>query len=143
MRTKNRIKPILNKIEKLWLKNPDFRLWQLLINNWFNCDWNFEWDEVLEPHELYWTSVLDKDWKPLKSPVTRWLWELSKEHLNNILNTQYLSDKYLEAIYWILKLSEKKKKAIEVLQKELYKKKYDDFYLRAIKFIEEDWGINI
>ena len=141
MRNKNRIKPILNKIEKLWLKNPDYRLWQLLINHWFNCDWNFEWDEVLEPHELYWTSYIDKDWKSLKSPVTRWLWELSKEHLKNILNTQYLSEKYIDAIYWILKVSKKEKKTIEKKQEELYKKKALYFFLGASKMIEENWEL--
>lgn len=30
MRDNNRIKPILKKIEKLWLENPDFRITQLV-----------------------------------------------------------------------------------------------------------------
>lgn len=32
MRDKNRIKPTLEKLEKLWLSNPDFRLGQLIMN---------------------------------------------------------------------------------------------------------------
>lgn len=31
MRDKNRIKPIVEKLEKLWLSNPDFRLGQLIM----------------------------------------------------------------------------------------------------------------
>ena len=31
MRDKNRIKPTLEKLEALWLKNPDFRLGQLMM----------------------------------------------------------------------------------------------------------------
>ena len=31
MRDPQRIKPILARIEKLWLKNPDFRFGQLII----------------------------------------------------------------------------------------------------------------
>ena len=31
MRDKNRIKPIVQKLEKLWLSNPDFRLGQLIM----------------------------------------------------------------------------------------------------------------
>lgn len=31
MRDPNRIKPFLDKIEELWLKNPDFRFGQLMI----------------------------------------------------------------------------------------------------------------
>ena len=32
MRDKNRIKPTLEKIEKVWLANPDFRFGQLVMN---------------------------------------------------------------------------------------------------------------
>jgi len=32
MRDKNRIKPAIEKLEKLWLSNPDFRLGQLIMN---------------------------------------------------------------------------------------------------------------
>lgn len=31
MRDKNRIKPILKELEKLWLQNPDFRIGQLIL----------------------------------------------------------------------------------------------------------------
>ena len=30
MRDKNRIKPIIKEIEKLWLENPDYRIGQLI-----------------------------------------------------------------------------------------------------------------
>lgn len=32
MRDKNRIKPTLEKIEKVWLANPDFRFGQLVMS---------------------------------------------------------------------------------------------------------------
>ena len=32
MRTKNRINTILDKIEAIWINNPDIRLGQLLVN---------------------------------------------------------------------------------------------------------------
>ncbi|MFV0198152.1 DUF1040 family protein [Empedobacter falsenii] len=31
MRDPKRIKPLLEKIEKIWMKNPDFRLGQLIM----------------------------------------------------------------------------------------------------------------
>ncbi len=32
MRDKNRIKPILEKLENYWLQNPDLRLGQIILN---------------------------------------------------------------------------------------------------------------
>lgn len=50
MRDKNRIKPLLEKIEKYWLQNPDLRLGQLISNlNYPNStDIYFIEDNVLE-----------------------------------------------------------------------------------------------
>jgi hypothetical protein len=31
MRDRERIKPVIEKLEKLWLENPDFRLGQLIM----------------------------------------------------------------------------------------------------------------
>jgi len=53
MREKERIKRILNKIEKIWNKHPDLRFGQLLINLGIVEDslrvWNNE-DNVLEEY---------------------------------------------------------------------------------------------
>ena len=53
MRNKNRIKKILKLIEEIWIKNPDQRLGQLLINIGIAKDdfntWQNE-DNILEKH---------------------------------------------------------------------------------------------
>ena len=56
MRNKNRIKPFLNKLEKLWLKYPDLRFGQILhaLRIKMNKDDTF----YLEEDE--WTRVINK-----------------------------------------------------------------------------------
>lgn len=53
MREENRIKRILEKIEKLWLLAPDQRFYQMCINHGLVVDdihfWRLE-DDVIEKH---------------------------------------------------------------------------------------------
>ena len=51
MRDKNRIKPFLEEIGKLWEKVPDWRFGQLIVNVLGTCKkdpWFYEEDEMLE-----------------------------------------------------------------------------------------------
>lgn len=54
MRNKNRIKPFLNKLEELWLQNPDLRFGQIiyLIANVIQRDLFF-------PEEKEWEQAID------------------------------------------------------------------------------------
>ncbi len=54
MRNKNRIKPFLNKLEELWLQNPDLRFGQIiyLIANVIQRD-------IFFPEEKEWEQAID------------------------------------------------------------------------------------
>lgn len=56
MRNKNRINPFLNKLEKLWLKEPDLRFGQIvcLLQNIMNVD------DIFFPEENEWERAIDK-----------------------------------------------------------------------------------
>ena len=55
MRDPKRIKPMLKLIEKIWIKNPDLRLMQLLGNVLGSGDHYYKEDDQLETNlkELY------------------------------------------------------------------------------------------
>ena len=57
MRNKARIKRILSKIEQLWLKNPDYRFYQMLINYGLIPDGK-QWNEDDDTLEKYLDEVL-------------------------------------------------------------------------------------
>ncbi len=56
MRDKNRIKPFLDKIEKLWLQNPDYRFGQLI----YLIAGKLKHDDIFFPEEKEWEDTLDK-----------------------------------------------------------------------------------
>ena len=55
MRDPKRIKPLLEQIEKVWLKHPDLRLCQLLSNHFPDCNDLFyiEDDKLMEELKSY------------------------------------------------------------------------------------------
>lgn len=55
MRDKNRIKPFLNKLEKLWLKYPDYRFGQII---YLLAD-EIERD-IFFPEEKEWEEAISK-----------------------------------------------------------------------------------
>lgn len=70
MRNIKRIAPFLDYIESEWLKNPDYRFGQLLINLGIICDdsmtWNLELENISVPHEYlrfiqHWGILLRED----------------------------------------------------------------------------------
>lgn len=94
------------EIEEYWLKNPDLRFQQVLINkniigNYFG-NWYYLEDEdlfssakIIElPDILLWGQRLDKDGNELEETVFRPIRTLETEHIEKILNTQRITPFY-------------------------------------------------
>lgn len=93
------------KLKKRWKEDPEYRFIQLLIHNVLLPNvsgfWYYDTDESLLNAQnidlskyLTWTSILNKKGNRLKKPKIRFLYELDKEHIENILKTQTISIQY-------------------------------------------------
>jgi hypothetical protein len=90
----------IDKIEKEWLKVPDQRIGQFLINQGLVPDrfniWNDEYSDILyeqglDPRDfIFWTSFYDKYGKELVAPKTMLINEIETDHIKNILKSEYL-----------------------------------------------------
>lgn len=103
MRNTKRIKPFLKYIEQEWIKNPDLRFGQLLINLGLIEDTTKDWvKEILDyplPYEVIreiatWTSYKNDKYK------TNYIKDLETSHIKNILKTQkqFISETDIEHI---------------------------------------------
>jgi uncharacterized protein YihD (DUF1040 family) len=68
MRDPKRIKELLKQLETIWMKNPDLRFFQLLLNV-FNCDtgmffYQLEDDKIIDQLKQY--SYISKEYKQQK-----------------------------------------------------------------------------
>lgn len=88
-----RIEVVLDIIKDAWMKNPDMRLSQLLLNTWM--DYHTEEQElvarvwsVYDVDTMYWGTRGITWAEPLKYKK---LSELSVAHIENILRTQEIS----------------------------------------------------
>lgn len=95
MRDPKRIKPFLKYIEREWLKSPDQRFGQLLINLGILPDvgniWNSEIVDYPLPYEVLREIVSWRSYKYTRKGVIlkrHILKDLSDTHLQNILATQ-------------------------------------------------------
>lgn len=97
MRPKERIKPFLKYIEKLWVESPNQRFGQLLINNGIVEDGTFNWNAEIHnydiPHEYireiqHWGKI---NWyRNYKQILIK---DLEFDHIIAILETQkHISD---------------------------------------------------
>lgn len=86
-----RIDAILSIVREAWVQNPDLRLWQLLINAWMNYNTEDLSDLVALLNKSYNTTPLLwwTRWKSWKAKLKYLqLWEITDEHLENIIKTQ-------------------------------------------------------
>ena len=99
-------------LKEEWMKNPDMRIGQLLINMGLVEDdlkiWLLEESDILLQQGvspelcLYWTSMFDKGGNLLNEPKTRMVKDLEKEHIIAIIKsalngTCKISEKHFEA----------------------------------------------
>lgn len=96
-------------IKEEWLKVPDQRVGQLMINLglipddfkiWLDEESDILIDQGIPPEEcLYWTSIYDKEDNLLEKPITRLIKDLEPNHIKKILKMCYpkLSENYRKA----------------------------------------------
>ena len=118
-------KKLARRIEKKWEKNPDQRLFQLLLNFFTDLEYvtvllivtddkpdenmdyyYYEEIDYLAPKEYPWVSVMNKDWEVYEEPKEMQLGDLPYDHLEAILDSQVLWPKYtkwIKEILWEMK----------------------------------------
>jgi hypothetical protein len=114
MRSEKRIKPFIKYIQEYWLKNPDQRFGQLLINLGLVEDsvvtWNCEMTDYTLPHEVIrgiqtWGTYGKKGTFGKKDIFIK---DLLTDHIKAILKTQeHISDELRDVLKNELKFRKK------------------------------------
>lgn len=99
------------KIEKLWLDNPDLRLTQVLVNTGILVNYPGFWyhkeeisfivsEELLEPREiLFWGQNYDKDMNRLPKTNFILIKDMSKDHIAAILKDNNEGKLNISSVY--------------------------------------------
>jgi hypothetical protein len=98
------------EIEIYWRQNPDFRISQVLIGLgilpnksgfWFYDEsYDILIEQGIPPEEcLYWISIMDKDENPLDKPFHHLIKDMTKNHIQKIINGNYRITKQQEQAF--------------------------------------------